>query len=111
MNDMRFYVSGLLPIDGNADAFGAIYNRDALALDMRRGLRLETERDASLRATELVGTMVYAHGVWRPSWGVLIGADATAPGTDVTQNSVLAIFGMVDELRYRDWEKIGRAHV
>lgn len=97
MNDMRFYVSGLLPIDGNADAFGAIYNRDALALDMRRGLRLETERDASLRATELVGTMVYAHGVWRPSWGVLIGADATAPGTDVTQNSVLAIFGMVDD--------------
>ena len=43
---------------------------DALALDMRRAPRLEPERDASRRGYELNLSAVYAHGVWRPKFGV-----------------------------------------
>lgn len=97
MGDMNFFVSGLLPIDGNGDAVGGIFNREALALDMRRGLRIEPERDASLRATELNATTIYAHGTWQKSWGVKIISDASAAGTNVTEASILGIFGTVDD--------------
>lgn len=97
MGDMNIFVSGLVPIDGNADATGGIFNRQALALDLRRGLRVEPERDASLRATELNATVVYAHGIWRPSYGVKIISDATAAGSDITTNSDLAISGFADD--------------
>lgn len=60
-------------------AENVVFTRDALALDMRRGLRIEPERDASLRSTELNGTMIFAHGIWRPARGVLIHSDVTAP--------------------------------
>uniref|UniRef100_A0A6H1ZE65 Putative capsid protein n=1 Tax=viral metagenome TaxID=1070528 RepID=A0A6H1ZE65_9ZZZZ len=61
------------------DAVSAIYNPNAIAIDIRRDLRLEPERDASKRAWELNLTTLYAHGVWRKAWGVYITADATAP--------------------------------
>ena len=48
----------------------------AIAYDLRRDVRLEPERDASKRAWELNLTMMYAHGVWRPLWGVQIIHDA-----------------------------------
>lgn len=95
MGDMNFFTSGLVPIDGNDDATGAMFNPNALALDMRRGLRVEPQRDASLRLTELNATMVYAHGIWRPTWGVKIISDASALGTAITQNSDIAISGSV----------------
>lgn len=95
--DMNFYVSAEVPIDSSDDATGGIFNRQALALDLRRGLRLEPERDASLRATEINATMIYAHGVWRPSYGVKLVSDATAPGSDVTVNSDVQIIGTIDD--------------
>lgn len=96
--DMNFFVSGLVPIDGSDDATGGMFNREALAVDFRRGLRIEPERDASLRHTELNATMVYAHGIWRPTWGVKIISDATALGSAVTVNSDLVIAGTADDL-------------
>lgn len=98
LNDMAFYVSGLVPVDGNDDATGGIFNRQALALDMRRGLRIEPERDASLRSTELNATMIYAHGIWRPAYGVKIISDATAPGSAVTVNSSLLVVLEADDI-------------
>lgn len=63
--------------DGAGYFAGGMWNRDGLALDIRRGLRLEPERDASLRQTELNATMVFAHGVWRPNYGVKLASQAT----------------------------------
>jgi hypothetical protein len=40
---------------------------------------MEAERDASRRGWELNMTAVYAHGVWRPEWGVCMTFDAAAP--------------------------------
>lgn len=66
---------------GAGFATGAIFNREAMALDLRRGLRIEPFRDPSLRSTELNATMVYAVGQWRSDWGVQIQSLATAPNT------------------------------
>lgn len=97
INDMDFYTSGLVPVDGNSDALGAMFSSQAIALDLRRGLRIETQRDASLRSTELNATIAYAHGIWRPGWGVKIISDATAVASAVTVNSDLTVSGFVDD--------------
>lgn len=65
--------------EGKNYARAALFARDALAFDLRRGLRIEPERDASLRHTELNATMVHAHGVWRPTHGVVLKSDASQP--------------------------------
>ncbi len=66
---------------GSASSTAGVFGRDATALDMRRGLRIEPERDASQRWTELNATMIYAEGGWRPERGVQVLGDSTAPFT------------------------------
>jgi hypothetical protein len=73
------YISANIPVDGSDDAVGAIFGRDALALDLRRAPRLEAERDASRRAWELVMSAIWDAGVWRPTYGVQLKSDASAP--------------------------------
>lgn len=53
-------------------AVAAMFSRNAIAFDLRRAFRIEPERDASRGGGgwELNATMLYATGVWRPSWGV-----------------------------------------
>lgn len=77
--NVNVFVTANISIDGSADAYGAMFNPQALAFDSRRAPRLEPERDASARAWELNITAKYAHGVWRPLWGVQMLFDATAP--------------------------------
>ena len=60
-------------------AIGGVFARDALALDVRRAPRLEPERDASRRGWELNFSSVYAHGIWRPEWGITLVGAGTAP--------------------------------
>ena len=65
--------------DTNTDFTGGVFPRDALAIDWRRPVRVEPERDASRRGTEFNMSAVYAHGIWRPTRGVKFIFDATAP--------------------------------
>jgi len=74
-----FFVSSNIPIDASADAVGAMFSRQAIALDIRRAPRMEPERDASRRGLELNMSTVYAYGVWRPTHGIKMVFDATAP--------------------------------
>lgn len=57
----------------------AVFSPQAIAIDWRRGVRLETQRDASRRGTEFVISAKYASGVWRPSAGCQLKSDASAP--------------------------------
>ncbi|GIW60726.1 MAG: hypothetical protein KatS3mg087_1792 [Patescibacteria group bacterium] len=66
-------------IAAGTDVYGAMFSRRAIALDVRRRLRIEPERDASRRGTEVNATMVYAYGIVRPTWGVSIRSDGSAP--------------------------------
>jgi len=75
----RWYISANISVDDSDDAISGIFVPDALAFDSRRPPRLEPERDASLRATELNMTAGYAHGTLRDEWGVYYTADATSP--------------------------------
>lgn len=76
---VMIFESANIPVDGNDDAVSGLFTPMALALDIRRAPRIEDERDASRRATELNLSAVYAHGVWRPKFGVQMIADASVP--------------------------------
>lgn len=65
------YVDANIVVDGNGDAPCAMFGRDALALDVRRALGVEPQRDASRGGGgyEFNATFAYAAGVWRPALG------------------------------------------
>jgi len=53
----------------------AVFSRDALGLAVATGLKVETQRDASLRAEEVVATSVYGVSVLHNSYGVKLLGD------------------------------------
>ena len=60
-------------VDGTSDTDnckGGIFHKDALGLAMMQDLKIETQRDASLRADEIVATAVYGVGELHDSYGV-----------------------------------------
>ena len=81
VSGVDIYTSANISIDASDDAYAGMFSPMAIALDMRRAPRLEYERDASRRGFELNMTSVYAHGVWRPKFGVQGIYDAAAPTT------------------------------
>jgi len=65
-------------VEDSATAYsGAVFSRDALGMAMMRDIQIETQRDASLRATELVATAVYATGELHDSYGVDVKTSAS----------------------------------
>lgn len=59
------------------DYVGAIFHRNAIGLAMLQDIKLETQRDASLRADEIVATAVYGYGELYDTYGVKITADSS----------------------------------
>lgn len=59
------------------DYVGAVFHRNALGLAMLQDIRIETQRDASLRADEVVATAVYGVGELYDTYGVKITADSS----------------------------------
>lgn len=64
---------------GAGAIYGALFEREAIALDMRVPFTIEPERDASRRGWELNASLTYASGVWRPEYGIALLGDATEP--------------------------------
>tara|TARA_B100000519_G_scaffold154572_1_gene135795 strand:- start:114 stop:953 length:840 start_codon:yes stop_codon:yes gene_type:complete len=65
-------------IEDSATAYsGAVFSRDALGLAMMKDIAIEQQRDASLRATELVATMTFAAGELHDSYGVDVKTSAS----------------------------------
>ena len=54
----------------NVTGNGAVFHQDALAIAMMQDINIETQRDASLRATELVATAVYGVGELFDNYGI-----------------------------------------
>lgn len=65
--------------NANADFYGGVFPRNALALDWRKPISIEAARDADRVGYKFNMSAIYAKGVWRPELGVQILADATAP--------------------------------
>ena len=59
------------------DYKGAVFHQDALGLAMMQDLKIETQRDASLRADEIVATAVYGVGELNDTNGCEIESDSS----------------------------------
>ena len=60
-------------VDGTTDTDnckGAIFSQDALGMAMMQDLKIEVQRDASLRADEIVATAVYGVSELHDSYGI-----------------------------------------
>ena len=67
-----------ISVDGSDDSIGGVFSQDALGLAMMQDLKIETQRDASLRADEIVATAVFGVGELHDSYGVKLTADTLA---------------------------------
>jgi hypothetical protein len=75
---INFYSTTNISISSSS-AYGGLFQRNALAYDVRRAIRIEPQRDASRRGWEFNMTSVYAYGTWMPKYGVALLGSATAP--------------------------------
>jgi hypothetical protein len=65
-----------LSIDASDDSVGGVFHPAAIGLAMKEDFKVETQRDASLRATEIVASIVYGKAVVKESFGAAITTDA-----------------------------------
>lgn len=61
-----------LAIDGSDDSIGGVFHPASIGLAMKEDFKVETQRDASLRATEIVASIVYGKAVVKESFGAAI---------------------------------------
>lgn len=73
-----FTTNNVVPDSGD-DAYGAVFTRDALGLDIREGIELRPQRDESLRATELNMHTGYGVGKLWGERGAYLLSDASEP--------------------------------
>jgi hypothetical protein len=74
-----WYQTSNVSIDSSSDAYGAAFVPEALALDTRRAMQLEPERDASKLAWELNMSAWYGVAVRRGEFGQYIYTSAGTP--------------------------------
>jgi N4-gp56 family major capsid protein len=72
-----FETSNMSDTGTGGDYKGAVFHKDALALAMMQDIKIETQRDASLRADEIVATAVYGVGELHDSYGVELHFDSS----------------------------------
>lgn len=70
------FESAVVTGDSTGNFVGAIMHSDAIAYALKKDITLETQRDASLRATEIVASMTYAVGELQDLHGVAVYTDA-----------------------------------
>jgi N4-gp56 family major capsid protein len=75
---IQIFESSNIAVDGSDDSIGGVFSQDALGLAMMQDLKIESQRDASLRADELVATAVFGVSELHDSYGVKITADTLA---------------------------------
>lgn len=75
---MPIYTDANIAIASNA-AKGGVFTKRAVVYAQLWDIEVEPEKDASLRATELNGTMCYAYAERTDTWGVELNLGATAP--------------------------------
>ena len=63
--------------DANDDAYGAVFHPASLGLALKEDFKVETQRDASLRATEIVASITYGKGAIKQSYGCAVITDTS----------------------------------
>ena len=75
---IQIFETANISVDGSDDSIGGVFSQDALGLAMMQDLKIETQRDASLRADEIVATAVFGVGELHDTYGVKLTADTLA---------------------------------
>jgi len=75
---MNVFETSNMVNSGNAgDYIGAAFHKDALAIAIMQDVKIETQRDASLRADEIVATSVYGVAEINDLYGVQLNYDSS----------------------------------
>ncbi|QGZ18209.1 major capsid protein [Pelagibacter phage HTVC112P] len=75
---IKIFETGNMSNTGTGGDFkGGMFHKDALGIAMMQDIKIETQRDASLRADEIVATAVYGVGELHDSYGVEVLADSS----------------------------------
>lgn len=72
-----FETSNIANTGTAGDYKGGAFHKDALAIAMMQDVKIETQRDASLRADEIVATSVYGVGEIHDSYGIELHYDSS----------------------------------
>ena len=73
---VQIFENSNIAIDQYDDSVGAVFHPVSLGLAMKQDFKVETQRDASLRATEIVATITKGQGVVKSDYGVALTVDA-----------------------------------
>ena len=65
-----------LAIDVNDDSVGAVFHPASIGLAMKSDVKIETQRDASIRGTEIVASMTVGQGIVKNDYGVKVTVDS-----------------------------------
>jgi len=70
------YENANLAIDASDDSVGAVFHPASIGLAMKSDLKIETQRDASIRGTEIVASMTIGQGIVKNNYGVKVTVDS-----------------------------------
>ena len=70
------YENANLAIDVSDDSVGAVFHPASIGLAMKSDLKIETQRDASIRGTEIVASMTVGQGIVKNDYGVKVTVDS-----------------------------------
>jgi len=65
-----------ISINANDDSAGGVFHPMALGLALKEDFKVETQRDASLRGTEIVASICYGTGIIKNNYGVRVISDS-----------------------------------
>ena len=66
---IQIFETSNITVDGSDDSIAGVFSQDALGLAMMQDLKIESQRDASLRADEIVATAVFGVSELHDSYG------------------------------------------
>ena len=74
---VNVYESSNMANTGTGGDFkGGLFHKDALGLAMLQDIKIETQRDASIRGTEIVASMTIGQGIVKNNYGVKVTVDS-----------------------------------
>jgi hypothetical protein len=73
---IEVYENANIAIDGSDDSVGAVFHPSSIGLAMKSDLKIETQRDASIRGTEIVASMTVGQAIVKTNYGVAVTVDS-----------------------------------
>jgi hypothetical protein len=73
---IEVYENANIAIDQYDDSIGAVFHPSSIGLAMKADLKIETQRDASIRGTEIVASMTVGQAVVKTTYGVAVTVDS-----------------------------------